>query len=91
VALIARARFFISNDTGPMHIAAALGIPVFAIFGPANPVRTGPYGTIHTIIQEQLDCIPCYRRKPCNHWACIQDITVEKVRQEILLKGFIHE
>ncbi len=86
VALIAKARFFISNDTGPMHIAAALGIPVFAIFGPANPIRTGPYGAIHTIIQTQLDCIPCYRRKPCEHWKCMQDITVEKVRQTILTK-----
>ena len=90
VALIARARFFISNDTGPMHIAAALGIPVFAIFGPANPIRTGPYGTIHTIIQQQLDCTPCYRQKPCKNWTCMKDITVEKVRQEILLNGFIH-
>ena len=91
VALIARARFFISNDTGPMHIAAALGIPVFAIFGPANPIRTGPYGTIHTIIQEQLDCIPCYRQKPCKHWTCMQDITVEKVKQTILSNTFTHK
>lgn len=91
VALIVRAQFFISNDTGPMHIAAALGIPVFAIFGPANPIRTGPYGTIHTIIQEQLDCIPCYRQKPCKHWTCMKDITVEKVRQKILSNGFIHK
>jgi ADP-heptose:LPS heptosyltransferase len=91
VALIARARFFISNDTGPMHIAAALGIPVFAIFGPANPVRTGPYGPIHTIIQSQLHCIPCYRQKPCKHWACMNDITVERVRQEIIKNGFIRE
>ncbi len=91
VALISRAQFFISNDTGPMHIAAALGIPVFAIFGPANPVRTGPYGTIHTVIQEQLDCIPCYRRRPCKNWRCIKNITVEKVRQEILRHDFIRE
>ena len=91
VALIARAHFFISNDTGPMHIAAALGIPVFAIFGPANPVRTGPYGTIHTIIQEQLDCSPCYRQKPCKHWTCMQDITVERVKQTILSTTFTHE
>jgi len=83
VALIARARFLISNDTGPMHIAAALGVPVFAIFGPANPVRTGPYGSIHTVIQEPLDCIPCYRQQPCTHWTCMQDITVEKVSEAI--------
>ncbi|MBV5341673.1 MAG: glycosyltransferase family 9 protein [Deltaproteobacteria bacterium] len=83
VSLISRARFLVTNDTGPMHIAAALNIPVFAIFGPANPVRTGPYGTIHTVIQEQKNCIPCYRRKPCAHWSCMKNISVERVRQTI--------
>lgn len=79
VAVIRKAKFFVSNDTGPMHIAAALNVPVFAIFGPANPVRTGPYGKIHTIIQEDLPCAPCYRWKPCDHWQCMEDLTVEKV------------
>jgi lipopolysaccharide heptosyltransferase I len=79
VSIIKGARFFISNDTGPMHIAAALGVPVFAIFGPANPVRTGPYGDIHTVIREDLPCSPCYRRKKCGNWRCMEDITVERV------------
>ncbi len=81
VALIAKSRFFICNDTGPMHIAAALDIPVFALFGPANPTRTGPYGDNHTIIQETLDCSPCYARKPCTkyNWRCMNDLTVDKV------------
>jgi lipopolysaccharide heptosyltransferase I len=83
VSLISRARFLVTNDTGPMHIAAALNVPVFAIFGPANPIRTGPYGTIHTVIQEQANCIPCYRRKPCAHWSCMKNISVERVRQKI--------
>jgi len=84
VRLIAGARFFISNDTGPMHIAAALGVPVFALFGPANPARTGPYGTIHTIIQKELPCSPCYRQQPCDHWSCMQDLTVDQVKEIIL-------
>ncbi|MBU1233350.1 MAG: lipopolysaccharide heptosyltransferase II [Proteobacteria bacterium] len=81
VSLIAKARFFICNDTGPMHIAAALDVPVFALFGPANPVRTGPYGTSHTIIRETLPCSPCYAQKPCTKytWRCMNDLTVEKV------------
>ena len=83
-ALISRAEFFISNDTGPMHIAAALGIPVFAIFGPANPVRTGPYGTEHTIIRKEMSCSPCYRQNPCSHWRCMQDLTVTEVLATIL-------
>ena len=81
IAVIKNASFFISNDTGPMHIAAALEIPVFAIFGPANPVRTGPYGSIHTIISEDLDCAPCYAHQPCKKydWRCMRDLTVDKV------------
>ena len=83
IALIKKASFFICNDTGPMHIAAALDIPVFAIFGPANPVRTGPYGKIHTIIQKQLDCSPCYTKQPCSHFKCMKDLSVEDVFKAI--------
>ncbi len=83
-ALISRAEFFISNDTGPMHIAAALGIPVVAVFGPANPVRTGPYGCNHTIINKELSCAPCYRQNPCSHWRCMKDLSVTEVRDTIL-------
>jgi lipopolysaccharide heptosyltransferase II len=79
VTLIGRARFMVCNDTGPMHIAAALGVPVFAIFGPANPVRTGPYGEIHTVIQRNMDCAPCYRWQPCDHWQCMLDLSVQEV------------
>jgi heptosyltransferase-1 len=79
VALIDRATFFVCNDTGPMHIAAALNVPVFAIFGPANPVRTGPYGAIHTIIQKKMDCAPCYAKQPCSHFRCMNELKVEDV------------
>lgn len=78
-ALIKKASFFICNDTGPMHIAAALNVPVFAIFGPANPVRTGPYGDIHTVIQKSLDCSPCYRKKPCSNFRCMEELSAEEV------------
>ena len=83
VALIGRARFMVCNDTGPMHIAAALGVPVFAIFGPANPVRTGPYGTMHTVIRREVDCAPCYRWQPCEHWRCMLDLSVQEVADTI--------
>ena len=83
IPLIKKAKFMITNDTGPMHIAAGLNVPVFAIFGPANPVRTGPYGSIHKIIREEMDCSPCYRWKPCSHWKCMKNITVERVLREI--------
>ena len=85
--LIAKARCFISNDTGPMHIAAAQGVPVFAIFGPANPARTGPYGKAHTVISHHVDCAPCYAWKPCDHWECMDKLDVETVYNTIMAKG----
>jgi heptosyltransferase-1 len=78
VSVIKNARFMVSNDTGPMHIAAALGVPVFALFGPANPARTGPYGKGHTVIQKQISCAPCYKRS-CKSPLCMDMITVEEV------------
>ncbi len=84
VTLISRAKFFVSNDTGPMHIAAAMNVPVFAVFGPANPVRTGPYGSRHTVFRKELSCSPCYRQRPCGHWRCMQELSVIEVRDGIL-------
>jgi heptosyltransferase-1 len=51
IALTRRARLFIGGDTGPMHLAAALGIPVVAIFGPTNPARNGPFGTRNVVLR----------------------------------------
>jgi heptosyltransferase-1 len=51
IALTRRARLFIGGDTGPMHLAAALGIPVVAIFGPTNPARNGPFGTLSIVLR----------------------------------------
>lgn len=78
VSVIKNARFMVSNDTGPMHIAAALGVPVFALFGPANPARTGPYGSGHTIIRKEISCSPCYKRS-CKSALCMDMIKVDEV------------
>jgi len=86
IAVIRRANFIVSNDSGPMHIAAALGIPVFAIFGPTDPVRTGPYGQGHTVIQENLACVPCFKNT-CDDLKCMKDLSVEKV-QGIIKSGY---
>jgi heptosyltransferase-1 len=51
IALTRRARVFIGGDTGPMHLAAALGVPVVAIFGPTDPARNGPYGTRSIVLR----------------------------------------
>jgi heptosyltransferase I len=51
----------VTNDTGPMHAAAALGKPVIALFGPTEPRRTGPYGQLENVLRIELPCSPCFR------------------------------
>ncbi len=76
-ALYDISRLLITADTGPMHIAAAMGCPVAAIFGPTDPLRTGPYGKGHCVIQEKVDCGPCFRKK-CDSMICMKQITVDR-------------
>lgn len=80
VALAGRARLFVGCDTGPMHVAAACRTPVVALFGPADPRRTGPWGDGHEVVRVPPPCAPC-NRKTCNQarHACMEDITVERV------------
>lgn len=73
--LIKGASFVVTNDTGPMHMAAALGVPVVAVFGPTNPARTGPYGAGHRVLQAQLPCVPCFKRAGCAHMDCMSKVT----------------
>ena len=85
-ALISACEVYIGNDTGPMHIAAAVGTPVVALFGSTNPIRSGPYGDKHTVVQSGIDlgCNPCHPgRSPggCGAGSCevIAGIMVEQV------------
>ncbi|MEW6335105.1 MAG: glycosyltransferase family 9 protein [Thermodesulfobacteriota bacterium] len=77
-ALYRAADLVVSTDSGPMHLAAAVGTPVVALFGPTDPARTGPYGPGHRIIRRDLDCSPCFR-KHCSAPRCMTDISVEEV------------
>lgn len=71
VALLRDADLVVANDSGPMHIAAALGRPLVTLFGPTNPVRTGPYGRQETVLRLDLPCSPCYSRS-CSHQSCLK-------------------
>ena len=61
-ALLERCEICLTCDSGPMHIAAAVGTPTIALFGPTDPVRHKPYGAGHTVIEKPVVCRPCYRR-----------------------------
>lgn len=80
VQIIRGAQLMVCNDTGPMHIAAALHVPVVALFGPANPKRTGPYGQLDRVINPNLPCAPCYK-KECKRPVCMEAISVEEVEK----------
>src|SRR5438445_1871087 len=60
-ALLRRCRLFITNDSGPLHIAAAVRAPVLVILGPSDPLVFGPRGTLHEIVRAPLPCSPCIR------------------------------
>ena len=78
IALLQGAELVVANDSGPMHIAAALGKPMVALFGPTNPIRTGPYGREETVLRLDLPCSPCYSRA-CSHQSCLQWMGIEPV------------
>ena len=61
VECLRRSELLVTNDTGPMHVAAALGRPVIALFGPTDPRRTGPYGQLERTLQHSLPCVPCLK------------------------------
>lgn len=82
VCVVKKAKLMVCNDTGPMHIAAALKVPVFAIFGPTNPLRTGPYGMIHTVTRKDIPCSPCYK-KNCATMECLNMIEAGEIAEKI--------
>ena len=81
-AVLKRCALLVSGDTGPMHMATAVGTRVVALFGAADPARTGPVGTGHRVVQASgVECIPCRSRRCTSdqHLQCMEKITVEQV------------
>jgi len=79
-AVFKKAKWVVSNDSGPMHIAVAIQAPLIVLFGPTSPLVTGPYGTgVYRILQKDVNCeIPCYNLS-CADNRCMKAITVEDV------------
>ena len=79
MALLAASSLMITNDSGPMHVAAAFGVPMVAIFGPTDHTTTSPWGTRSQIVRQPVECSPCMLRQcPIDH-RCMQRVTVEDV------------
>ena len=80
-ALIKESCFYVSGDTGPLHIATALKKPLVAIYGPTRPERTGPYGNKDAIVLvAPAECAGCLK-KQCSNWICMHKVTPEMVYQ----------
>ena len=88
-ALLERCAVCLTCDSGPMHIAAAVGTPTIALFGPTDPIRHRPYGTGHTVIEKSVSCRPCYKRtchrKDLPH-LCMKEISTDEVIEAVGMK-----
>ena len=77
-------RLLLTNDTGTMHLAALLGVPVVAIFGSTEPCLTGPLGNSHIILRHHVECSPCFLRECPIDFRCMKAVTVQEVVRAVL-------
>ena len=80
----------VTNDSGPMHIGAAFGVPLVALFGSTDEKVTGPYGQSESVIHKHPSCSPCFKRVCPIDFRCMNQIGVEEVAQGVkqqLTKG----
>jgi heptosyltransferase-2 len=81
--VLSRAALLVTNDSGPMHLAAALGRRVLAVFGPTDARETGPVGAPHRVVRESVHCAPCRLREcPIDH-RCMRRVTIDRVLGEV--------
>jgi heptosyltransferase-2 len=77
--VLAQCRALVSNDSGAMHLGAAVGVPVTAVFGPTNDLATRPFGDAHVVLTNQVWCRPCMMREcPLDH-RCMRGIEARAV------------
>jgi heptosyltransferase II len=79
MAVLAQCRLLVSNDSGPMHVAAALGTAVAAIFGPTDHTTTAPFSPSSRLVRKAVDCSPCLLRDCPSDHRCMSEVAVEDV------------
>jgi lipopolysaccharide heptosyltransferase II len=92
VAILKIAAAAVGPDSGPAHVAAAVGTPYVSLFGPTSPRRVAPYGSEHLVVQSGVDCAPCYKKQcPGLDRICMRKISVEevagKLSEALLMRG----
>jgi heptosyltransferase-2 len=89
LSLIKICSVFLTNDSGPMHMADSLDVPLVALFGSTSPVATGPYRQSQSILQKKVPCSPCFKRVCPIDFPCMKKIGVDEVTKAVLSK--LHE
>lgn len=88
-AFLKRCGLLVTNDSAPMHLGAALGVPTLAIFGPTNPRKYGPIGPLHSVVRRELDCSPCEEPRCSRNHECMDLISSDEVYQ--VAKRMLHD
>src|SRR6185369_17253760 len=92
IELAAACRVFLTNDSGAMHVASAVGVPTLAVFGATDDVTTGPTGALARIVREHAECSPCLLREcPIDHRCMTRVSTRHVVAAASPLLAWIHE
>ncbi|HST31722.1 MAG TPA: lipopolysaccharide heptosyltransferase II [Chthoniobacterales bacterium] len=84
IAELRDCRALLTNDTGTMHLAALLGVPVVAIFGSTEPQLTGPLGENHFVVRHHVECTPCFLRDCPIDFRCMKEVTTQEVVSAML-------
>lgn len=84
ISELSECALLLTNDTGTMHLATILGVPVVALFGSTDPNLTGPLGSGHRVVRHHVECSPCFLRECPIDFRCMKAISVEEVRDSVL-------
>src|SRR2546428_14100668 len=81
MALLASCDLFLGNNSGPLHVAAALGVPTVSVMGPSDPLRFAPRGPADRVVRRELPCHPCQRAR-CWHHTSLPALDPEEVSRQ---------